>query len=266
MSKHNYLEQNYTLSPANLFLFIGLLVFTFGCTDTSDKKNITYFGGKIKNPIEEYVYFAKNEKIIDSAKIDNHNKFSFHLDSIELGLYTFNHGPEFQYVYLEPKDSLLIYLNTWDFDESLIFSGNQAAKNNYLINLWLQQEKFEKNFKYGYKLSEVDFSAALNKQLEFHLDSYDLLIEQEGEEPSEFFDKIAKAGIYYPSYYLKEHYPFKNKRALKLKTLPLLSEDFYSYRKTIDINDDDLRNYGPFFTYVMTYLHLKAYKEYLYDP
>lgn len=266
MSKYQNLKQNYFLSPTKLFLLLGLLTFTFSCTNTSDKKIVTYFGGKVKNPLEEYVYFSKNEVVIDSAKIDVHNKFTFHLDSIELGLYTFQHGPEFQYIYLEPKDSLLIYLNTWDFDESLIFSGNQAAKNNFLINLWLKQEKFEKNFKYGYRLSEEEFSETLDKEVKANLHSYDLLIEQEGEEPSEFFDKIAKTGIYYPAYYLKEHYPFKNKRALKLKTLPVLSEDFYNYRKTIDINDVSLISYGPFYTYVLTYLHLKAYKEYLDDP
>ena len=46
-----------------------------------------------------------------------------------------------------PTDSVLMYLNTWDFDESLIFSGKGGSKNNFLINLYLQQEKNEKNFK-----------------------------------------------------------------------------------------------------------------------
>jgi len=265
MYKLKYLKQNYFLSPVKLFLSLGILVLTIGCVKTSDEKSFTYFGGKIKNPGGEYIYFSKDEKVIDSAKIDKHNKFSFRLDSIEIGLYTFNHGPEYQFLYLEPKDSLLIYLNTWDFDESLIFSGTQAAKNNYLINLFLEQEKFEKNFKRGFELSEEDFSEAIDKEIKARLDSYDLLVELEGEEPSEFFEKIAKAGIYFPFYYLKEHYPFKNKRALQLKTLPVLSDNFYSYRETIDLNDKDLINYGPYYTYVLTYLHLKAYKEYLDD-
>lgn len=266
MSKLEYLKQNYFLSPAKLFLSLGVFVLTIGCVNTTDEKSFTYFGGKIKNPVGEYVYFSKNEKVIDSAKIDEQNKFSFHLDSIELGLYTFNHGPEYQFLYLEPKDSLLIYLNTWDFDESLIFSGTQGAKNNYLINLYLEQEKFEKNFKHGFKLSEEEFSEVIEKELKSKVDTYNTLVELEGEDPSEFFDKIAKAGIYFPFYYLKEYYPFKNKRALKLKTLPVLSENFYSYRKTIDLNDDALRNYGPYYMYVLTYLHLRAYEEYLNNP
>ena len=50
------------------------------------------------------------------------------------GLYTFKHGVEFQYIFLQPNDSLLLRLNTWDFDESLVFSGKGAEKNNLLIN------------------------------------------------------------------------------------------------------------------------------------
>ena len=86
------------------------------------------------------------KKVLDSARLDSHNKFSFTLDSLKLGLYTFKHGAEFQYLYLEPKDSLLMYLNTWDFDESLIFSGKGSAKNNFLIKLYLDQERLRKVF------------------------------------------------------------------------------------------------------------------------
>ncbi len=266
MSKHNYLEQNYFLSPINLFLSLGVLLLTFGCIDTSNKYGPIYFGGKIINPKEEYVYFAKDSEIIDSAKIDIHNKFSFHLDSMELGLYSFNHGPELQFIYLEPNDSLLIHLNTWDFDESLIFSGTQAAKNNYLISSWLEQEKFEKNFYPNYRLNESEFSEVIEIELNRKLESYNRLIEMDGEEPSELFKKLAQVGIHYPLYRLKEYYPIKNKKELNLKSLPRLSENFYSYRKTLDLNDGDLKSYYPYRKFVLKYLHLKASKKYLYDP
>ena len=268
MYNRKYLEKNYSFSPLNLFLSLGVLLLTFGCMHTEDKYGPIFFGGKIVNPPGEYVYFLKNEKVIDSAKINAQNKFSFYLDSIEVGLYTFGFGKgkEFQYLYLEPKDSLLIYLNYWGFDESLIFSGTQAAKNNFLISTWLRQEKFRNSIYDKYNLNENEFNEVIDKELKTHLNSYDNLIELEGEAPTEFFDKLAKAQIYYPFYYLKEHYPTRNKRALELKELPKLSEDFYSYRSTIDLNDNDLRYYGAFISYVVTYLNLEAEKEYLNDP
>lgn len=119
------------------FVYLVPLIFLlFSCNSTDNKGDTTFFGGKIKNPKEPYVYLFSGKKIVDSAKIDVNQKFRFLLDSIKIGLYTFKHGAEYQYLYLEPKDSLLIYLNTWDFDESLIFSGRGSAKNNYLIDHW----------------------------------------------------------------------------------------------------------------------------------
>ena len=127
------LKKNYLL----FILSMPLIFLFFGCKSTDNNKNMTFFGGKIKNPKAPYVYLYAGKKVIDSTKLDSNHRFSFLLDSIETGLYTFKHGKEYQYLYLEPKDSLLIYLNTWDFDESLIFSGRGSAKNNYLINLFL---------------------------------------------------------------------------------------------------------------------------------
>ena len=130
MSKSHYLRKNYFLQPFTLFALL-VFVFCFSACNDSEKTAYTYFGGKIKNPKGKYVYLNKGKKILDSARIDNHNKFSFQLDSVKLGLYTFKHGAEFQYIYLEPKDSLLLYLNTWDFDESLIFSGKGTKSPTY---------------------------------------------------------------------------------------------------------------------------------------
>jgi len=172
MFKIYHLKKNYFSSPIIKLLLVGVLAISVSCKD-SNENNITYFGGKIKNPKAEYVYFSKGMKVLDSARIDSYNKFSFQMDSIDIGLYSFNHGPEFQYLYLEPKDSLLIYLNTWDFDESLIFSGKGSAKNNYLINLYLQQEKYQKTFKPNYSLNEEEFSKLIDEGIKKQLNSYD---------------------------------------------------------------------------------------------
>jgi len=265
MLKTNYLKKNYILSPLFTVVFIGVLLLFYGCNNAVNQ-NITTFGGKIKNPQEKYVYIIKNKKVIDSAKLNEQSRFSFKLDSIKTGLYTFKHGPEFQYLYLEPQDSLLIYLNTWDFDESLIFSGKGSAKNNYLINLYLEQEKNEKNFKYNYRLKEKEFSKIIEKGIQEKLIAYNKFIESEGEVPSAFFEKLAKAGIYYPYYYIKEYYPFNHKYYLKLKDFPEISTGFYDYRKNIDLNDESLLDYTPYTVFIQTHLYHLAYVEKGLDP
>lgn len=260
MLNTNYLKKHYFFTPVFIIILIGVLPLFYGCNST-DNQNITTFGGKIKNPQGKFVYILNGKKIIDSARIDEQNRFSFKLDSVKTGLYTFKHGSEFQYLYLEPKDSLLIYLNTWDFDESLIFSGKGSAKNNYLINLYLDQEKIEKNFKYNYRLKEKEFSELIEKGIQEKLTAYNQLIESEGEAPTPFFEKLAKTGIYYPFYFIKEYYPFNHKYYLKLKGFPKLSESFYDYRKNIDLNDESLLDYAPYTVFIKTHLYHLAYVE-----
>src|SRR5690606_1770533 len=70
-------------------------------------------------------------------------------------LYHFDHHPELQYVYLERGDSLMIRLNTEDFDESLIFSGKGEEINNFLIEMFLSAEE-ELPIIYGYSGLDPD--------------------------------------------------------------------------------------------------------------
>jgi hypothetical protein len=268
MYKLLYLIKNYFISPLIIFLSLGVLLLSASCIYHSKDSSLTFFGGIIKNPKGEYVYFAKNWVHIDTARIDSKNKFSFHLDSIEPGFYTFHHSDEYQVIYLEPNDSLQIYLNTWDFDESLIYSGTQANKNNYLIGQWLHQEKFQKNFhiNYGYGLNEKEFNKVIESELSKRLQTYNDLLVTEEENPSIIFDKLVKIGINFPLYYLKEVYPFENKHALKLDALPNLSDSYYDYYDNVDFNDEWLLVFGPYREYLYNYIRLKAQRQYLENP
>ncbi|MGI9531047.1 hypothetical protein [Lutimonas sp.] len=258
--KKSYFTQPFTL------LSLMAIIFSFSSCNSEDASSLTYFGGKIKNPKDEYVYFNKGKTVLDSARIDNHNKFSFELDSLDLGLYTFKHGAEFQYLYLEPSDSLLLYLNTWDFDESLIFSGKGSAKNNYLINLYLEQEKVEKDFKHNYRLQEEAFSEVIEKGIKKQLAAYNHFLDIEEENPSEFFDKLVKTGIYVPYYFYKERYAYNHKKALGLKKTPELSSTFYDYRKRIELNDESLLDYGWNLAFINNFLYNLAHDEKMKDP
>ena len=265
MLKVNCLKKNYFPSVFILLLSLGVLTGFSGC-GTSENENITFFGGKIKNPKAKYIYLSKQKQLIDSARLDDHNKFAFELDSIKEGLYVFNHGPEFQYLYLRPTDSVLMYLNTWDFDESLIFSGKGSAKNNFLINLYLQQEKTEKNFKGNYRLSEQEFSDLIEAGLQKQLDLYDIFVNEQDNPPSAQFEKLAMTGIYFPFYFMKEYYPYNHMWMMKLKEFPELSNEFYAYRDHLDLNDPDLIDYETYFVYIRTYLYHLAHKKKYLDP
>lgn len=256
------LKKNYLI----YILLAPVFLLFFSCNTTKNEKDTTFFGGKVKNPKGPFVYLYSGKEVIDSARLDSNNKFKFLLDSIKLGLYTFKHGLEYQYLYLEPKDSLLIYLNTWDFDESLIFSGRGSAKNNYLISLYLNQEKEEKFFKHKYKLNEENFTKLIDSEIQKQIALYNELLDDEGKKPSSFFDKLAKTGIYYPLYLFKELYPFNHKKHLHLKEFPKLSKDFYSYRSNIDYNDKDMLYYAPYTSFLRIHMYNMAFTEKAKNP
>ena len=76
-------------------------------------------------------------------------------DSLTPGLYTFKHHPEYQYVYFDKNDSLMLRVNTFDFDNSIVYCGRGDEKNNFLMELFLKNDadrslmydKFDKDVK-----------------------------------------------------------------------------------------------------------------------
>ena len=77
---------------------------------------------------------------------------------------------------------------------------------------------------------------------------------------------MAKTGIYYPFYFMKEYYPYNHMWMMKLKEFPEISDEFYAYRNHLDLNDPDLIDYETYFVYVRTYLYHLAHKKKYIDP
>ena len=126
-----------------LFFFYIIIALTiFSCK--KDKDDFAFIGGEITNPNTNFVVISKADVILDTISLDKNNRFIYKINNLVSGIYTFKHGGEIQMVLLEPKDSIMFRLNTHDFDESLVFTGNGDKKNNYIINVFLQNEVEQK--------------------------------------------------------------------------------------------------------------------------
>lgn len=232
------------------FSIILTLLALLGCKeDKSDTEiNYAYIGGEIINPTTNYVVLLKSETTIDTIKLNSRNRFSYKIHDLEEGFYSFRHGDEYQMALLEPQDSILFRLNTLDFDESLVFTGHGAKKNNYLINDFLENEIEEK---YIFKLCQLTptiYQNRIDSLKTIKIKKFDTF--KNKYETSPLFEKIAQTNIDYSYYSSKEVYPFvhygKNKDAI-LKSLP---EDFYDYRKNIDYNDDLSIHYYKYYKFL----------------
>ncbi|WP_105472998.1 TlpA family protein disulfide reductase [Jejuia pallidilutea] len=216
---------------------ITLLLISCG----KDSCKYAIIGGEIINNNTDYVVIFDSKDVIDTIKLDGNNRFTYKIENLKPGFYTFRHGGEIQMFLLEPGDSLMFRLNTFDFDESLVYTGKGAKKNNYLINDFLKSEKEEKQVFKFCQLSPEAFTkkidsirAEKNKKLKKY---------QEKHNTSQLFNKIAQANIDYDYYSSKEIYPFVHYGRNKKKIIEALPANFYDYRKNINYNDNFFKDY-----------------------
>lgn len=244
------------------FLPISIIALTLlsSCKKGFEHDNYSaYFGGEIINPQEKYVLFMKDDTVIDTIFLDKDNRFLHKFDSLASGLYTFKPGPEYQYVYYDKNDSLMIRLNTVDFDNSLTFCGRGDEKNNFLIELFLKNENDKSNL---YEILDKDYetyslavdSSYKNRNAFYSQKKTELKWNKE-------FDAIAKAGVDFHYFYKKELYPYAHEYKTGENICTKLPKDYYDYRKSVNFNDNKLGSFSPFVKYVTTLLNNMTYEK-----
>ncbi|MBA6151177.1 redoxin domain-containing protein [Gelidibacter maritimus] len=226
-----------------------LLTTLFSCKKEANEADTSaYFGGEIINPTNDYVLlFSPNSQVnnkSDTLFLNNKNRFFTKLSPLKSGLYTFIHGGQYQMVLLEPRDSVMLRLNTIDFDESLVFTGDGARKNNFLINIFLENEADRANFINFSQMEPEKFESYIDSSRTERLNGLSEFSNQRNLSP--LFDKVAETSVNYGYFSAKEMYPFAYYGYKNLKNYKDLPSSFYDYRKDIDYNISSL---GDFFIY-----------------
>lgn len=248
------------MSKPFFYFFLCVLL---GCGKGEKESPNAFFAGEIVNPTSEYVVLFKGDVALDSAKLDEQNRFAFTLDSISEGLYHFNHEPELQYVYLDQGDSLMIRLNTLYFDESLIFSGKGEEINNFLLDLFLANEEEAGLVQTYYRMNADDFVHKIDSLKQIRIDALAEL-NKEGN-LSEKKEKIAKASVVYNYNTYKEEYPFKHKKLTGENLIGKLPKDFYDYRADLTFNDKDLTYLRPYYHFMNNHMGNLSYMTCTHD-
>lgn len=226
--------------------------------DSNKNKEGTYFGGKIINPKSDHVVLYSLDRVIDTFFLDSDHRFLKKLDKVDEGLYYFIHGNESQHVYLEPNDSLILRLNSWDFDESLVFTGRGAERNNILIDCFLDDEKVRKAFYDYYKLTPDKFKFKLDSVIDKRLLTHKSYLESHPDE-TEGFKEVLKVALTYPVFARAEKYSLAHARFEGAEQYPALGNQFYDYRHKIDVTKDSLMYYPPYSQYIRNYLYNQTY-------
>ena len=237
-------------------LFVLALI---SCQNSKDKTALeTWVGGEIINPITNFVVLSQSNCLIDTLKLDSRNRFHFKINHLQEGLHFFKHGHENQILYLEPGDSIMLRLNTFAFDESLTFSGKGASKNNFLMEMYLKNEEEYSAISKLYKLKPEKFVPAIDSLHNKRLKRYHHFLEKFN--PKSKFRDVAKASIDYQFYSKKELYPLFHFGRRTLISDIKLPENYYDYRKNIDLNNNTLKTYYPYFHFLEHYFDNLSYK------
>ncbi|AUC81869.1 redoxin domain-containing protein [Lacinutrix sp. Bg11-31] len=233
-----------------LFLIVILVASTFSCKkDKEDASfNKAYIGGEIINPNSDYIVIMQSDITLDTVKLNHQNRFSYTLKDFEPGLYGFFDGREFQNFLIEHNDSLMLRLNTLYFDESLVFTGNRAKENNFLMEMYLLNEKEDKKILDLGQKTAKEFDSIYRASRDWKLRKLEKI--KLKNETSSLFNEIAEASINYEYYAHKELYPLANYKISELDAFKNLPKDFYNYRENIDYNNATLKDHSPYLSFL----------------
>lgn len=235
------------------------LLFCFLLLITSCKKDddfTAYFGGQVINPRNNYIVFSKDDKVIDTLRLDKDNRFFIKFDSLTPGLYSFKNEPDYQYVYFEKNDSIMVSIDPSDFDESIVFSGRGEKKNNFMMELYLLHDA-DRNKTYNvYDLEYSKFIKSIDSTYRLRKAFYEK--NKAAIKWSNEFDFYALSRVNLNYYTKKEYYPYIHARRTGKEVRSQLPKGFYDFRKTIDYNDTKLLHYSPYMRYLSAMLNNMA--------
>lgn len=244
-----------------LLLILFVITAFSSCNTKSDSScGSAFIGGEIVNPVNDHLVLYDDSTPIDTLYLDKDNRFSYEIETLSPGLHSFIHGGEYQVLVLEPNDSIMVRLNTLDFDKSLVFTGRGSKKNNFLINLYNDFDTEDKTIYKVSKLVPEQFLATVDSLRNEKLNNLNIFATKY--ESSPLFKKVALANINYGYSTHKELYPFRYFGRHELKNKSNLPANFYDFRTEIDYNEDVLKDFYPYYNFLFPHFNNLALERY----
>lgn len=134
-----------------LILLIGFI----SCQKETKENDYVLFQGTVTNKTADTARVS-GQDFVAKIPIAENGSFSDTLKIKSNGFYHFNVGRESTSIYLEKGKSLMVNLDANEFDESIKYSGDMAAENNYMAAKFLWDEK-NNDSEVLYKNSEDQF-------------------------------------------------------------------------------------------------------------
>ena len=231
----------------------------FSACEQGNQKGDAFFGGEILNPKTSNVYIYRDGEPVDTLELSEDNKFELEFHNIKTGMYSFMHGNEYQLAIVAPGDSIVMRVNTIDFDQSLVYMGEGAKKNNFLVQLFLEMEQESK--------SMFDISKISPELFVRHLDSLESEKKKrlnnflKRNKQSEVFSDLVSAGIKYNYGAMREAYPFRHFTTLNRAALEQLPPNYFAFREGLNYNDSSLAHFHHYYNFLFPHFNTLALQK-----
>jgi len=231
--------------------YIVLLYFVYSCSSESVPEG-AFLGGQIINPSSKTVSIYKNNKLLDSIVLGANNRFERRYDSLDYGIFKFEHLPESQNLLIEKGDSIWFRINTTDFNSSLVFSGRGSAKNNFLMEIYLSLQKESSFLASKYSNKSSDFGEIIDSLLQEKRENWIKFDSINQLSPEAKI--ISQASYVYPYANRKERYALIRGRNITLEQDSL----YFNFRKYLNFGEENLAYFEPYITYMLNFLNQEA--------
>lgn len=231
--------------------YIVLLYFVYACSSEWVPEG-AFLGGQIINPSSKTVSIYKNNKLLDSIVLGANNRFERSYDSLDYGIFKFEHLPESQTLLIEKGDSIWFRTNTTDFNSSLVFSGRGSAKNNFLMEIYLSLQKESSFLASKYSNKSSDFGEIIDSLLQEKRENWIKFDSINQLSPEAKI--ISQASYVYPYANRKERYALIRGRNITLEQDSL----YFNFRKYLNFGEENLAYFEPYITYMLNFLNQEA--------
>tara|TARA_B100001057_G_scaffold49121_1_gene43812 strand:- start:409 stop:1812 length:1404 start_codon:yes stop_codon:yes gene_type:complete len=253
--------KNNKLKFLKLIILTIILFFSNSCNNEVSNSDF-FLGGEIINPSSSYVNFYFNNIKIDSIQLDSDNKFFKKIENIQPGIYRIEHLPENQNIIIENGDSLWVRVNVEDFKESITFTGKGSSKNNFLVDMSILDDSETEFISEIYAEDRNIFKNAIDSLIKEKNYIWNLF--NNSSKHKNLAKNITKASIKYNYFNKLERYALLRGKDWNEDQ----RNEYFNYRKDINLNDTDLSLFEPYVTYLMNYFNHKTLdsgKVYFYE-
>ncbi len=147
-----------------LLITLTILLVFIACKNEPEIKDYVTLSGKITNVQSNELKIITNRNVlIKTISVNDDGSFKDTL-KVTNGVYNLFDGNEYASLYLENNFDINVTLDTKEFDETIVFTGNGSDGSSYLAKkALLQQETFD-GINDLYALEKVDFLNSINEK------------------------------------------------------------------------------------------------------